>query len=86
MTEMKPNLNHESERMPESERMKALLKAAVPRIAEDAEPARDLWPDVLRRMDREPVRIPWFDWALAGGLVALVAAFPSAIPVILYYM
>jgi hypothetical protein len=80
MTEMKPNLNHESDRM------KPLLRAAMPRIAEDAEPSRDLWPDVLRRMSRKTEKVPWFDWALAGGLVALVAAFPSAIPVILYYL
>jgi hypothetical protein len=80
MTEMKRNLNHESERI------KDVLKAAVPRIAEDAEPRRDLWPDVLRKVDHEPVRVPWFDWALAGGLVALAAAFPTAIPVFLYYM
>lgn len=86
MTKMNHNLNHEKDRMPESERIEELLKAAVPRIAEDAEPKRDLWPDVLRRMDREPVRVPWFDWALAGGLIALAAAFPTAIPVFLYYM
>jgi len=80
MTEIKPRSSDESERIEE------LLKAAVPRTADEAEPARDLWPDVLRRMDREPVSVPWFDWALVGGLVALVAAFPSAVPVILYYM
>jgi hypothetical protein len=80
MTEMNHNLNKESERI------KELLKAAVPRIAEDAEPSRDLWPDVLRRLDREPVKVPWFDWALVGGLVVLAAAFPTAIPVFLYYL
>ena len=80
MTEIKPRLSNESELIEE------LLKAAVPRIADETEPARDLWPDVLRRMDREPVSVPWFDWALVGGLVALVAAFPSALPVLLYYM
>jgi hypothetical protein len=86
MTEMKPNLNHESERILESERMKDLLKAAIPRMAEDAEPARDLWPDVLRNMESESRKVPWFDWALVGGLVALAAAFPTAIPVFLYYL
>lgn len=86
MTEMTPNLNHDAEQMPESERVKQLLKSALPRIAEGAEPARDLWPDMLRKMELEPVRIPWFDWALAGGLVALAAAFPTAIPVLLYYL
>lgn len=86
MTEPEPKSNHETERLPEPERMNRLLKAAMPRIAADAEPSRDLWPDVLRRMDRESVRIPWFDWAIAGGLVALAAAFPTAIPVLLYYL
>ncbi|MFZ0302755.1 MAG: hypothetical protein WAL75_08720 [Terracidiphilus sp.] len=85
MTETKTNSDHESNRIPESERMKDLLKASVPRIADDA-PTRDLWPDVLRRIDREQVSVPWFDWALVGGLVALVVAFPTAIPVFLYYL
>ena len=82
MTEMNRNTNHEHEQ----ERIGGLLKAAVPRIAEDAEPSRDLWPDLLRRMSREPQSVPWFDWVLAGGLVALAAAFPSAIPVLMYYL
>jgi hypothetical protein len=86
MTKMNHNSNHEPERTPETERINEVLKAAMPRIADDAGPARDLWPDVLRRLDREPVRVPWFDWALAGGLVALAAAFPAAIPVLLYYL
>jgi hypothetical protein len=86
MTEMNHNSNHESEKTPDTERMKEVLKAAMPRISGDAEPARDLWPDVLRRLDREPVRIPWFDWALVGGLVGLAMAFPAAIPVLLYYL
>jgi len=83
---MNMNSSHEPEKTPEAERMKEVLKAAMPRIADDAEPARDLWPDVLRRLDREPMRIPWFDWALVGGLVALAAAFPAAIPVLAYCM
>ena len=85
-TTMNLNSNYESEHMPETERMKEVLKAVMPRIAADAEPGRDLWPDVLRRIDREPVKVPWFDWALAGGLVVLAAAFPSVIPVFLYYL
>ncbi len=80
MTEKKPNLDHESDPI------KELLKAAMPRVAEDAAPSRDLWLEVLRKMDREPVRIPWFDWVLVGGLVVLAAVFPSAIPVFLYYL
>jgi hypothetical protein len=45
---------------------------------------------MLRRVDEESVRgvnaVPWFDWALAGGLVAFVAMAPRTIPVILYYL
>jgi hypothetical protein len=86
MTKINHNSKQESGLAPELERVKDLLKDAMPRIANDAEPARDLWPDVLRRVDRHPLQVPWFDWALAGGLIVLAAAFPSAIPVFLYYL
>lgn len=86
MTERKPNVNEELDRMPEQERIRVLLRSAMPAIAAEAEPSRDLWPDVLRRIDRDPLRVPWFDWALAAGLVALVAVFPTAVPVMLYYL
>src|SRR5438477_594044 len=51
-----------------------------------------LWPAMLRRLRAESVpagaklRVPWFDWALAGGLALLLAVFPAAIPVLLYYL
>lgn len=74
----------------ETERMKQLLRAALPPIEDNAEPDRDLWPAMLRRMDelnaRGPASVPWFDWALAGGLVAFAAIAPRTIPVILYYL
>jgi len=69
----------------ERERMMNLLKAALPRVEED-EPARDLWPAVLKRMDAPAVTVPWFDWALLAGLVGLVAVAPASIPVLLYYL
>lgn len=66
------------------------LISALPRVGDDAGLDRDLWPAMLRRMDRESVRgaarVPWFDWALAGGLVAFAAIVPRTIPVILYYL
>jgi hypothetical protein len=86
MTRIDHNSKHESEGVPDLEDVKDLLKAALPRIADDEEPSRDLWPDMLQRMDRETAGVPWFDWALVGGLVALTAALPSAIPVFLYYL
>jgi hypothetical protein len=34
----------------DQDRMKKLLQQALPPVAEDAEPTRDLWPAMLRRM------------------------------------
>jgi hypothetical protein len=63
-----------------------LLQSSLPRTPDDAAPARDLWPAVLRRFDEAPTAPPWFDWALLGGIVALAAAFPVSIPIFLYYL
>jgi len=70
----------------DDESMKQLLREALPAVEDNPEPARDLWPAVLKRMDERPPMPPWFDWALLGGLVGLAAFFPSAIPVLLYYL
>jgi hypothetical protein len=67
-------------------RMKELLREALPPADSGAEPARDLWPLVLKRLDARPAAPPWFDWALIAGLLALAAMFPAAIPVFLYYL
>jgi len=75
-----------------SKRTERLLRLALPPIEEDAGVSRDLWPDMLRRLRAEAapepaqVRVPWFDWVLAAGLAGLLAAFPAAIPVLLYYL
>jgi hypothetical protein len=68
----------------EDERLKQLLREALPRVEGEPEPERDLWPAVLRRMDERPGA--WLDLALLGGLVGMAALFPAAIPVFLYYM
>ena len=85
------NRNHESGiRDEEVERMKHLVQNAVPPIGNDPEVTRDLWPGMLRRIDEESsrsaARVPWFDWALGGALLALAAVAPRTIPVILYYL
>jgi len=91
-----PEKRIDAERIDE-ERIKNLLQQALPPVAPDAEPARDLWPDVLRQMNAEPAptralpqsevrSIPWFDWALIAGLVLFAASFPATIPVFLYYL
>ncbi|HEY1987169.1 MAG TPA: hypothetical protein VGG85_17270 [Terracidiphilus sp.] len=69
-----------------AESLEKLLRAAVPRIDDDAELAHDLWPAMLRRLDERSAAVPWFDWVLMGGLAAVVVAFPAAIPMLLYYL
>ena len=80
--------------------MKKLLRRALPPVNSDAGPGRDLWPDVLRRLEANlaaktvAMATPgwvwfnsaWFDGALLAGLVGLVVIFPAAIPVLLYYL
>ncbi len=63
-----------------------LLKESLPQT--DDELSRDLWPHLLRRMDERTLvrKIPWFDWALIGALVAFGFAFPGLIPVLLYHL
>lgn len=75
-----------------SEPLARWLRQALPPVAEDPASTDDLWPAMLRRMRAEAAaeprsfRVPWFDWALAAGLVALLAFFPAWIPVLLYYL
>lgn len=70
----------------DQKRIANLLNQALPPVEVDPEPARDLWPAVLRRLDAQPVRVPWFDWALLAGVGVFAAVSPAWIPVILYYL
>ena len=76
----------------EQRAMEQLIRQALPPIGEARGNTQDLWPAMQRRLRREsvakalPVHVPWFDFALAGGLALLVAAFPAWIPVLLYYL
>jgi hypothetical protein len=69
----------------DEERTMRLLQKALPPV-NDAAPGHDLWPAMLRRIGTQPAAVPWFDWALAGGLAVFIAAFPASIPVFLYYL
>jgi hypothetical protein len=70
----------------DEDRMKKLLQQALPPVDGEPEPRRDLWPAVLRGLDARPAATPWFDWALLAGLAGLAVFFPTAIPVLLYYL
>lgn len=75
--------------MKNDDRIKQLLKQALPPVELSAGPERDLWPAVLRRLDGDAVErhaVPWFDWALLGGLAVFAVSFPATIPVFLYYL
>jgi len=62
-----------------------LLKQAIAPFR-DTQLRRDLWPEMLKRLDEQPVRVPWFDWALAALLSAALLLFPGAIPALLYHL
>ncbi len=61
------------------------LRRAVPPLRQP-ELRRDLWPDLLQKMNEPRVRIPWFDWALAALAAAVLIFSPAAIPALLYHL
>src|SRR5439155_9275540 len=68
--------------------VKELLKQVIPPV-HDTELRRDLWPQMLRKLDEHsaPVfTVPWFDWALAAVLGVALVFFPGAIPALLYHL
>jgi hypothetical protein len=78
----------------DSEDLKQLLRRGVPPLRDaDVELRRDLWPQLKQRLDREnardharqPLRIPWFDWALAAIAAAALIFFPGVIPALFYH-
>jgi hypothetical protein len=65
-----------------------LLKQSIA-PARDTELRRDLWPLMLDRIEQQPhplSSVPWFDWALAAILCAVLIFFPGSIPVLLYHL
>jgi hypothetical protein len=69
----------------EEERLIRLLKGVV-RPVGDTQLPRDLWPQMLRRLNQGQLRVPWFDWALAGLVALLLLLFPGVIPGVLYHL
>lgn len=81
-------------KQPNDDELQALLKQADPPI--NPELQRDLWPQMLRRLDQGSAAapwsratltsIPWFDWALLAVLIVAISLFPSSIPIWLYHL
>lgn len=82
----------------EETKLTGLLKQSIKPV--NHELPRDLWPQMLRRLDQQaPSRswiavllspaalssVPWFDWALLAGLIVGVCLFPRSIPIWLYH-
>ena len=65
------------------DRMKELLKRS---LGQSPDLDRDLWPQMLRRMDERGTVVPWFDWALLALVVLGLFLMPNAIPVLLYHL
>ncbi len=70
--------NHDERRIREA------LREAFPPV--EAELRRDLWPDVLRKLDTESRGVPWYDWALIGLMAALFLYFPQLVLVFAYHL
>ena len=73
------NTSHETD-------IRELLKQAIP--PSNGSLQRDLWPQMLRRLDDKPLQraVPWFDWALAASFVILLCVYPGFIPLLLYHL
>jgi hypothetical protein len=68
--------------------MKKLLEQAVAPV-QDTELRRDLWPQMLRRLEEQPLpihNVSWFDWALASLAAAALLFFPGIIPALFYHL
>ena len=61
------------------------LRRALPPLGQQ-ELRRDLWPDMLQRLEWPQFRVPWFDWALLGVASAVAIFFPALIPALLYHL
>jgi hypothetical protein len=73
-------MNHENDND-----LRELLKQSIP-PAPNAELRRDLWPHMLEKLGRQPVRVPWFDWVLAALACVALIFFPGIIPALFYHL
>jgi hypothetical protein len=70
----------------DDQELQALLRESIAPMA-DTELQRDLWPQMLQKLDRQhSAGVPWLDWALAALLSAALLFFPGAIPALLYHL
>ena len=68
----------------DNEKIHELLKQNI-RPA-NAELERDLWPQMLRRLEERSATVPWFDWALLALVTLGLIFVPNTIPLLLYHL
>ncbi len=64
--------------------MRDTLKQSFPPVK--TELRRDLWLDVLRKLDARQVGVPWYDWALVGLSAVMFLAFPQLVLLVAYHL
>ena len=77
---------HEDNYMTEQndQQIRDALKQSFPPVK--TELRRDLWPNVLRRLDTRHVGVPWYDWALVGLSAVMFVAFPQMVLLFAYHL
>lgn len=69
----------------EHDTIRELLKKVIPPVGEAAL-QRDLWPEMLGRLDRRAVQASRLDWALLALVMIWLLLFPQTIPGLLYQL
>jgi hypothetical protein len=70
-------------KQPDDEQIRAALKRSFPPL--NPELARDLWPDVLKKLNAR-ITVPWYDWVLMGLTAGTLLLFPRIIIVFAYHL
>jgi hypothetical protein len=69
----------------EEENLGTLLRSVIPPITDSAV-QRDLWPDILRKLDTRMAPPSWRDWALLALLGGWVLFYPEGLLQLLYHL
>ena len=72
----------------DEQRIHELLKSALPPVGR-TEIQRDLWPQMLERIEAdeaERVAFGPLDWIIAAAVAASILIFPGLIPILLYHL
>jgi len=67
------------------EELRAALRRAIP-PATEMELARDLWPEMQRRLTAGDAGFPWLDWGLAAAALLWLLLFPKILLPLLYHL